>query len=224
MEYFNYKGALDINKARIEHLDSLHLNFTNKTVLETGCGGRGDFTRYLLNKNAIITLNDYRKENINSILTSLNTTLDSNTWDLNQPIPTDKKFDIIVCYGTLYHLNKPKEAIINLSKMCNDFLVLSTVTNGKNDESINIVKENNEMNNQAGDGYGCRPGRVFLFNILRQNFKHVYLIKTQPKHEDFPLHFPSITNPFSRNVFIGSHIKLENDLLVEELINDYTLL
>jgi hypothetical protein len=223
MQYFNYKGALDINRARIDHLNSLDLNFTNKTVLETGCGGRGDITRYLLSRNALLTLNDYRQENINSILTSLNTTLDSNTWDLNQPIPTDKKFDIIVSYGTLYHLNKPEEAIINLSNICNEFLVLSTCTSGKNDESINVVKEDIGMNNQAGDGFGCRPGRLFLFNTLRRNFAHVYSIKTQPNHPEFPLHFPTdhtVLN--SRNVFIGSHIKLENELLVEELLNDYT--
>ena len=52
MELFNYKGALEINDARIQHLDSLQLNFNNKTVFETGCGGRGDITRYLLSKNA----------------------------------------------------------------------------------------------------------------------------------------------------------------------------
>ena len=223
MQYFDYKGALDINRARIDHLNSLDLNFTNKTVLETGCGGRGDITRYLLSRNALLTLNDYRQENINSILTSLNTTLDSNTWNLNQPIPTDKKFDIIVSYGTLYHLNKPEEAIINLSNICNEFLVLSTCTSGKNDESINVVKEDIGMNNQAGDGFGCRPGRLFLFNTLRRNFAQVYSIKTQPNHPEFPLHFPTdhtVLN--SRNVFIGSHIKLENELLVEELLNDYT--
>jgi len=28
MELFNYKGALEINYARIQHLDSLQLNFT----------------------------------------------------------------------------------------------------------------------------------------------------------------------------------------------------
>ena len=56
MELFNYKGALEINRARIQHLDTLNLNFTNKSVLETGCGGKGDITRYLLSKNAIVTL------------------------------------------------------------------------------------------------------------------------------------------------------------------------
>ena len=223
MNSFHYQGALDINKARIEHLDSLNLNFTNKTVLETGCGGRGDFTRYLLSKNATVTLNDYRQENITALLSSLNENLDYNTWDLNKAFPSDKKFDIIVSYGTLYHLNKPDDAIINFSKSCNEFLVLSTCTNGKNDESINVTSENAAVNNAAGDGYGCRPGRLFLFNTLRRNFQYVYLIKTQPKNAEFPLHFPTNTG-FSnaRNVFIGSHIKLENDLLVEELINDYT--
>jgi len=223
MRLFNYSGALEINAARIKHLDSLHLNFENKTVLETGCGGRGDFTRYLLSKKAIVTLNDYRQENIRSLLQSLKTNLDSNTWDLNQPIPSDKKFDIIVSYGTLYHLNKPEEAIGHLSNICNEFLILSTCTSGKNDESINVVKEDIGMNNQAGDGLGCRPGRLFLFNTLRRNFAHVYSIKTQPNHPEFPLHFPTdhtVLN--SRNVFIGSHIKLEHELLVEELINDYT--
>jgi hypothetical protein len=222
MHSFHYQGALDINKARIEHLDSLNLNFTNKTVLETGCGGRGDFTRYLLSKNAIVTLNDYRQENITSLLRSLNKNLDSNTWDLNKAFPSDKKFDIIVSYGTLYHLNKPEDAIINFSKSCNEFLVLSTCTNGKNDESINVTSENVAVNNQAGDGFGCRPGRLFLFNTLRRNFQYVYLVKTQPNNSEFPLHFPTNTVSNARNIFIGSHIKLENDLLVEEVINDYT--
>ena len=40
----------------------------------------------------------------------MNKNLDSNTWDLNKAFPSDKKFDIIVCYGTLYHLNKPEDA------------------------------------------------------------------------------------------------------------------
>ena len=222
MRDFDYPEALEINKRRIEHLDSLNLNFNNKTVLETGCGGRGDITKYLLSKNAIVTVNDYRMDNIISLLEYVHKILDYNTWDLNKTLPLDKKFDIIVCYGTLYHLDKPEVAILNLSQLCNEFMVLSTCTNGKNDETVNITHEN-MSNNQAGNGMGCRPGRLFLYNTLRQNFKYVYLIKTQPNHHEFPLNFPPITYSLNaRNVFIGSHIKLENELLVEELINDYT--
>jgi len=225
MDLFNCKGALELNKARVEHLDSLNLDFSYKKVFETGCGGRGDITRYLLSKNAIVTLNDCREENIKALLNVLNVNLDYNTWDLNKEVPLDKKFDIIICYGTLYHLNKPEEAIINFSNLCNEFLVISTITSGQNDESINIIGENVQMNNQAGDGYGCRPGRLFIYNTLKKNFKHVYLIKTQPKYHEFPLKFPTNIvdlNKEFRNIFIGSHIKLENDLFVEELINEFT--
>jgi len=222
MELFNCNDALEINNARIQHLDSLQLNFNNKTVLETGCGGRGDITKYLLSKNAIVTLNDYRKDNIMALLKSLNRNLDFNTWDLNKPFNLDKKFDIIVCYGTLYHLNKPEEAIVNFANSCNEFLVLSTCTNGKNDDSINIISEHITMSNAAGDGLGCRPGRMFIYNTLSKNFKYTYLIKTQPRNNEFPLKFPANPSSNARNVFIGSHIKLESDLLVEEFISEFT--
>jgi hypothetical protein len=222
MELFNYKGALEINYARIQHLDSLQLNFNNKTVFETGCGGRGDITRYLLSKNAIVTLNDYRKENIMALMNSLQRKFDYNTWDLNKPFNLDKKFDIIVSYGTLYHLNKPEEAIMNFANSCNEFLVLSTCTNGLNDDTVNITVEPATSNNQAGDGLGCRPGRLFLYNTLRKYFKYTYFIKTQPRYPEFPLHFPTTPNPNARNVLIGSHIKLENPLFVEEFISDFT--
>ena len=40
----NFKATLSIalNVARINHLEKLNLNFSNKSVFETGCGGIGD--------------------------------------------------------------------------------------------------------------------------------------------------------------------------------------
>ena len=61
---FYYREARILNKVRVVHLDTLQLDFSNKTILETGCGGVGDITSYLLEKKAIVTLNDYRQENI----------------------------------------------------------------------------------------------------------------------------------------------------------------
>lgn len=40
-------GPVTINIARINHLKYLNLPFENKTVFETGCGGKGDFTKYM---------------------------------------------------------------------------------------------------------------------------------------------------------------------------------
>ena len=58
MELFNFKEALEINEARIKHLDSLLLDFNNKKILETGCGGRGDIkiNKFKLFYNLILKL------------------------------------------------------------------------------------------------------------------------------------------------------------------------
>ena len=39
-----------INTARINHFNSLGLDIKDKCILETGCGGCGDFTINLLNE------------------------------------------------------------------------------------------------------------------------------------------------------------------------------
>jgi len=218
---FYNNDAIKINNDRIKHLDSLYLDFNNKKVLETGCGGIGNFTKYLVNNGAIVTLNDARLENILANLKNNNYNLNYNTWDLNKPIETNDKFDIIFCYGTLYHLTEPENAIKSFAKLCNEYVIISTCTNGKNDETINIVYESNTPE-QGLYSYGCRPGRLFIYNKLKENFKYVYTLKTQPNNPDYPLSFPS-SNTASRNIFIGSHIKINNPILCEELINQYQL-
>jgi hypothetical protein len=56
---FHYKEAIELNLARINHFASLNINLNNKTILETGCGGRGDITNYLLSQKAIVTLTSW---------------------------------------------------------------------------------------------------------------------------------------------------------------------
>lgn len=218
---FYYREARILNKARVVHLDTLQLDFSNKTILETGCGGVGDITSYLLEKNAIVTLNDYRQENIQSLLLNINKDLPYNNWDLNEHVSFDNKFDIVVCYGTLYHLTKLETAFQNLANLCKDYTIISTQTSGKNDDQINILYEGG-TNEQSSNSYGCRPGRLLVWNELKKNFKYVYCVKTQPDNVDYPLQFPS-DNSSSRNIFIGSHIELNNDKFVSELLNSYTI-
>jgi hypothetical protein len=221
MQEFNYQEALMLNKARIEHLNTLNLDFKNKKILETGCGGQGDITKFLLEKGSYVTLNDYRENNIKSLLNILNINLPYNCWDLNEIPETDEMFDIIVCYGTLYHLSKPKYAISKMSKLCKEFIIISTVTSGKNDEELNLLYEGTTPQ-QSHNGTGCRPGRLLFFNSLKENFKYVYMLKTQPNDSEYPLVFPSYEGN-SRNIFIGSHIKIENELFLEDFVNNYTI-
>ena len=205
---FYYGGAININKSRIEHLDSLNLDLENKTVFETGCGGRGDFTKYLLSKNCEITLNDARENNILYLMKNIDKKLPYNTWDLNKSLPEDKKYDIIFSYGLLYHLYNPMEALRNLSNICTDMFIISTCTNGK-DDNIEYLKENGQ--NQAYSNRGCRPGRNVIVNELRKYFEYVYVPINQPNHPEFPKKWPSKRG--SRFVLVASRNELNNEKL-----------
>jgi trans-aconitate methyltransferase len=218
---FFYPGALELNKARINHLDRLGFDFKNKSVLETGCGGIGDITDFLVKKGAKVTLNDYREDNIKHLLQTKKLDLEYNCNDLNKPWASKEQYDIIVSYGTLYHLKEPEVAIKSFSEHCNEFTILSTVTNGQNDESINVLWEDTTPE-QASDGYGCRPGRLFVYNTFKKYFPYVYMLKTQPNHQEYPLQFPSnISN--KRNIFIGSHIPIDHPMFVNDFVNSYTV-
>jgi 2-polyprenyl-3-methyl-5-hydroxy-6-metoxy-1,4-benzoquinol methylase len=229
---FYYSGALELNKARILHLDSLNLDFDNKKILETGCGGKGDITSFFLKKTDDITLNDTRLDNINYLKSNLHRTfislnekeilvgknLCSNTWDLNNDFPTNTHFDVIVSYGTLYHLENPANAIKNLSAICKEFMILSTAGNGQ-DNGIQFIEESNE----AAQSYtlkGCRPSRKWVYDEFKKYFKYIYIPISQPDHPDFKKVWPTTTT--CRFIIIGSHIELNNPNLTTEMPNIYT--
>lgn len=213
---FWYEGARDINRARIAHFNSFDLDISGKSILETGSGGCGDITRNLLIKTSCITLNDPRQPNIDFAKTIIGVDLPSNNWDLNMPLPSEDMFDVVFSYGTLYHLHDPAEALRNLSDICKDFIIISTISNGC-DDGLHLVHE--EGFNQSVTKRGCRPGRNWVRDELRKHFEYVYFPRTQPKHAEFPVDWrqqPLGGGDSTRFVVIGSRKKLDNPLLTTE--------
>ena len=219
MTEFYCNDATSLNKSRLIHLESLNLDLENKTVFETGCGGKGDNTKYLLDKNCKVTLNDAREENILCLMKNIGKKLPYNTWDLNNDIPQDKKYDIVFSYGLLYHLGKPLNGIKNFSNICTDMLILSTggLMNGK-DEGI-VFKKEPDRKEQSSTGTGCQPGRKTILNELKKYFKYVYHPKSLPNHKDYPKKWP--TNKPNRFIMIASRKELNNENLTTTLPKIY---
>jgi hypothetical protein len=204
-----------INTARIEHLEYLDLDLKNKKVLETGCGGKGDFTKWLLSKGSIVTLNDSRLENIECLLKNLESlegledmesleNIKYNTWDLNKDLEDPSEFDVIFSYGTLYHLGHPDVALKNLASMCKGFLIMSTCVSRNTDSSVNLINENSDSKNQSSTGVGCRPTRKWIIEELKKYFKYVCISKMQPNHEDYPSNWNNWSGT-SRAVFLATN-------------------
>ena len=215
MTCFDLKAAMDINFTRIKHLESLKLDLKDKYILETGCGAKGDITQYLLKQSKHITLNDAREINIKSNLKNNHVSLNYNIWDLNEDLPTDIIFDIVISYGTLYHLHNPSNTIKNLANISKELLVLSTIVTGtKDNNSVNIIEEPNNID-QSYTNKGCRPGREWVTNEFKKHFKYVYFPITQPDNIEFPKLWP--TTKRARFIIIGSHNQLDNIQLTDIL-------
>lgn len=212
------------NVARLKHLEELNFDFQNKTVLEIGAGV-GDHTYYLLIKGANVTSTDARPELVKQIKNRF--AVESFVLDVEKDIDKIKalsKFDIIYCYGLLYHISNPAEFIAAL-KGKTDLLLLETcVSNDFRKDDPYIVDENALDPTQATSGKGCRPTRRWLANEMQKSFNHVYFPLSQPQHEQFAIDWSEEFEDrvqVKRAIFIASNNELNNSKLTKELPKKY---
>lgn len=207
------------NQRRLEHLATLGLSIAGSTVLEVGAG-IGDHTSFFLDRGCPVVCTEAREENV-EILRRRYHNLQVRRLDLDYPDATtiDGLFDIVYCYGLLYHLKKPVEAIEFMALHCRKMLLLETCVSFAEGESINPCNESAEDPTQSVSGQGCRPTRKWVYKELKRHMEFVYMPVTQPNHEEFPIDWcsPPSEGVLTRAVFIGSKQKLTNDLLVEDV-------
>jgi hypothetical protein len=142
--------------------------------------------------------------------------------DLEHPDAVAKlgRFDVVFCYGTLYHLSAPEPALEALSRVSDLILLETCLTPGREDASPHV--EEMLFMNQAVTGLGSRPTRTWVLNRLAKYWGHGYISATQPKHPDFPTDWtapPIRLN--TRAVFVGSRTALANPLLTTTEIPDH---
>lgn len=219
--YFHSNQYLRITSRRLEHLASLNIPVSKKTVLEVGAG-IGDHSHYYIDRDCKITITDARNENL-KYLKSRYPEIDIKYFDLDQPHPIkESPFDIIHCYGILYHLGNPGNAIKFLSRCCKKMLFLETVVSYGDSYEVNLIEEDQKVPTHAFSGIGCRPTRVWVFHKLKEFFEFVYIPKTQPNHEQFPLNWTKSEKSedyHSRSIFIASREKINNLLLSTSLLD-----
>lgn len=208
------------NQRRLEHLASLGLDIAGSTVLEVGAG-IGDHTSFFLDRGCQVFTTDARPKNL-KVLRARYPHLRVERLDLDFPQngAIDQSFDIVHCYGLLYHLSRPAEAIEFMARHCRRMLLLETVVSPGNKETILFCKEAVRNPTQSASGQGCRPGRNWVFDQLRRHFEFVYMPTTQPNHEEFPLDWaalPPETRVLSRAVYVASRQAICSGLLVEEV-------
>ncbi|HXA41743.1 MAG TPA: class I SAM-dependent methyltransferase [Candidatus Solibacter sp.] len=219
---FTYPGAVSLNLARLQHLSSLNLELGGKRVLEVGAG-IGLLTSFFLDLGCETLSTDARPENVAEIRRRF-PNREVAVLDLEEPGDLQRfgSFDVVFCYGTLYHLAKPGAALKELARVCELILLETCVTPGA-EEAVNLVPESAAVN-QAFSRFGSRPTRPWVMQNLRENWSHAYITRTQPDHPEFPLNWATLGSDSelernTRAVFVGSKLPLDNDLLATGVLD-----
>jgi SAM-dependent methyltransferase len=216
-DVFFTADALAINRARQEHLATLGLDMCGKTVLEVGAG-IALHTPFFLERHCAVTITDGNPRNLAAIRQRF-PALDVRFLDLDRQADAAAlgRFDIVYCYGTLYHLRHPDQALALLARVCAGQILLETIVSPGAHAELHLVKEPPSCD-QAVGGIGCRPTRRWVFDSLRRHFGHAYATTTQPAHPDFESDW-MLTRSFGnmRAVFVGSRTPLCLPTLTPEL-------
>jgi hypothetical protein len=221
--YFHAHHYLRHNARRLEHLASLRIPVAGMSILEVGAGV-GDHSHYYIDRGCRVTITEARAENIR-YLRKRYPNCGVQGLDMESPSRVEgSPFDVIHCYGLLYHLRTPTQALAFLSRSARMLFLETCVSFGENEE-INLLGEERYSPTQSYSGAGCRPTRAWLFKELKSLFEFVYLPTTQPCHEEFPLDWTATDKHkagLQRAIFIASHERLENEMLTPSLVPHQT--
>jgi SAM-dependent methyltransferase len=204
---------------RLEHLASLELPIRGLRVLEVGAGA-GDHSHYYLDRCCTVTITDVRRGNL-AYLRRRYPGADVRRFDLENPAGlSGGPWDVVHCYGVLYHTGRPAEALALLASVCRSIFLLESRVDVSEKVRLRTLTEPRRVPSLAFHGLANRPTRAWLFDELGRHFEHIYVPRTQPNHEDFPNDW-TVLDPASeeprRAVFVASRKPIVNARLCPEL-------
>jgi hypothetical protein len=219
--HFRSDAYLRHNARRQEHLASLHIPVAGMSVLEVGAG-IGDHSHYFLDRGCRMTITETRESSLTYIRQRYPS---SEVRRLDMEHPPEQvagaPFDIVYCYGLLYHLSNPAQALAFFRAHTGKMLLLETCVSFAQDGSVNLTEEIQKSPTQAFGGMGCRPSRSWVWGELSKLYPHVYLPRTQPNHEEFPTDWNAPKEhaaSLQRAIFVASLEPIPNEMLVPALL------
>jgi Methyltransferase domain len=95
------------------------------------------------------------------------------------------RFDLVLCFGLLYHLENPLLAIRNLRGLTEKCLLLESMCLPEEKPSM-LLREEPRQEDQSLTNVACYPSEGSLVKMLyRAGFGMVYRVIPLPDHEDF---------------------------------------
>ena len=216
-DVFLEPGALAINQARQEHLARLGLDLTGKYVLEVGAG-IGLHTAFFEERGCDVFSTDGNPINVAEMMRRY-PARKLGMLNLDRAVGIDDlgSFDIVYCYGTLYHLRDAEGALARLASVCRGQILLETMVALGDQPELHHVAEPLTAN-QALFGVGSLPTRAWVMAALARHFGHAYTTLDQPDFSDFETDWKLTRSGGNhRAIFVGSKVPLALPALTDTL-------
>ncbi|HVP81199.1 MAG TPA: FkbM family methyltransferase [Thermodesulfobacteriota bacterium] len=210
---FDGQEQQKIHKYRKEFLEHLLRSLFNgpmlKTALDAGCG-IGFFANYLSSLGLRVTAFDGRGGNVEEARVRY-PQVEFHISDVEDlSIRELGSFDLVLCFGLIYHLENPFRAIRNLHDVTAKILIIESMITPSLSPVATLVNES------QGDDQGLRydafiPSEACLIKMLyHAGFPEVYKTIQLPDHEDFR---KTVSHQRRRTVLVASKVALQSALL-----------
>lgn len=155
-----------------------------RSALDLGCGV-GHFSAMLRDLGLQVTAADARSANIEEAR-SRHPGINFQVADAEDPsLATLGTFDLVVCFGLLYHLENPMRAIRNLRALAGKLLLLESMSLPE-EQPFLLLRDEPPGEDQSLRAVSCYPSEGAIVKMsYRAGFPHVYRFKELPDHEDF---------------------------------------
>jgi SAM-dependent methyltransferase len=221
-ETFDQAHYTEINEARMRHLAWLGLGLEGKRVLDVGCGV-GDLDHFFISRGCSVVCLDGREENV-AALRQRHPGLEAHVADVEvDSLSRFGTFDVVFCYGLLYHLENPLIALRNMASVCKEMLLLETMVTDHVEPLLRLQDESSAFS-QALRGIACRPTPSYVVLALnRAGFRFVYAPSRPPEHREFQFRWRNNLDWWRdghplRCVFVASMNELHNPTLVNLVV------
>lgn len=182
---------------KVENLRNLYLfdsiSFENKSVLDVGCwDGYFSFESELKGASEVVSLDNPKfrwggmdgYNFLHQFYKSKAKFVLGNVYNLRESLG-EKRFDIILCYGVLYHLSDPLLALVNLFEYSKEYLILEGIFFESNERKLELIECGfaNDASNiyKMSSGYINYVSQLYGFKVEKieyhQGFRGSVLLK-----------------------------------------------
>jgi SAM-dependent methyltransferase len=223
---FDAPEAIAITAARLRHLESLGLPLADRTVFEVGAGV-GHLGSWFAARGCHVVSTDARPYNV-EMMRELHPELESRVLDVESDDVADLgSFDVVFCYGLLYHLENPLLALRKLTSVCNDLMLIETQICDSPAPVLRLEDEYKSAS-QALRGIANKPSPSYVAMALnRLGFANVYAAAEPPDHPDYRFTYrgdlaTSRGGHLLRGVYVASRSPIDSGRLIPLIRTEMT--